>query len=253
MTHVAIVKQNDNSGWLILHRQGDQWQLADKAGLRLEPVIESILAGLRKGEHRGDLTFTDRRMEEIATVPIPETPDDLQALIGASITVLAPEGKVGDATMWANAWLDPTGELTSAGIPSRFRAKTIADRVEAWFQREVYESFQPPHHREKMSPNRISRPAHHRELLVRHGWTIRALAPDAFEPAEVVAKREEQAAAARAAYLERQAAKSPRLRRQQRQAEWAAEREAKKVDPAAVEQARKQKMWGRIGPPTKAA
>lgn len=258
MTHIAICKQNDGSGWVTLRKQGgNQWHVADTSGLRLEPVIAAILDDLRKGQHRGNFnfTFTDRRLEEIAATPIAENPEDLQALIGASISIFAPEGRADDETMWGSAWLDPSGTLSSPGISGRFRGKVVADQLEAWFQREDFRSFEPPHHRERMSPHTINRPPFRRELLMRHGhaWCIRGLVPDAFPPAEVAIKQQQHFEAARAAYLERRAQKSPKAKRQALQAQWAREREARKVDPVAAEAARKARYGLDWGPPPDAA
>jgi hypothetical protein len=124
----------------------------------------------------------------------------------------------------------------------------IPDAIEQWFARENYRSFEAPRTSERFTLNgQIHRPPHHRELLVRHGWTIRDLVPTAFPSVEALAQREEQHAAAKAAYEERRRLKNPRLKRQAMQAQWAAEREAKALDPEAAEHARKARYgldWG---------
>ena len=255
MTHQAICRQNDNSGWLTLHERDGHWEVVSTWSASLEPIITGIIADMRKSRGSGDFSFSSRRLDEIVAAPVAEGPDDLQALVGASITILSPEGKPGDETTWNCAWLDPTGHLNSPGVgESRFRVQCVGDQVERWFEREVYRSFEPPRQNERFAMNPIQRPTFHRELLVRRAWQTRDLVPTAFPAAQVTTRQQEQIAAAKAVFLERQRLKNPRTRRLERQAQWAREREARKVDPVAAEKARKAKYgldWGH--PPDSAA
>lgn len=241
MTHTAICKQNDGSGWITLAQQDGQWTVTATSRASLEHVMTGMIADMRKTKATSDLTFTTRRLADIV---IAELPDDLHALVGVSVSILAPEGAPAQETLWNSAWLDPTGSISAPGPTpaSRFRVQTIPDAIERWFQRENFRSFEAPRTAERFTlGNQIHRPPHHRELLIRQSWRIRDLVPTAFPSVELLAQREAQHAAAKATYDERRRLKNPRERRLARQAEWTKERAAKALDPVAAERARKAK------------
>jgi hypothetical protein len=49
---------------------------------------------------------------------------------------------------------------------------TLIDQVRAWFVGEDYRSFTPEAARARGDLQRVHRPGFHRELWVRHTWTI---------------------------------------------------------------------------------
>lgn len=179
--HILIAKTEDDA-WFMAVEQNGQRHLFSGASASCEGPVRAAIKMMRS-EGDFDLSFTTKRGADLLSEPLPQQPEELLAAApGASIVVLAPEGRADDPTMWASCERPPTGGICSAGIASRFRKATLADRVEAYFTRNRFESFRDEKPSEKAGIQRLIRPAFDRLLLVRHDWQVRAICPDAWAP-----------------------------------------------------------------------
>jgi hypothetical protein len=177
--HIIVARTADADGWWI----GLDRHILSAGSASAEGVVRNALKMLRDEHGAADFSFTTRTASELLEHPLPDDPADLlYAALGASVMLMAPEGRPDDSSMWTTAWRSPYGGLSSPGIRSRFREQSLIDRVSAWFEAEGWASFRPETPSERASMQRIERPPFPRELCVRHGWRIRDLIPHAFAP-----------------------------------------------------------------------
>jgi hypothetical protein len=158
------------------------WSLMSATGASLEATLADALRLLRE-RVGADFTFSTRNLADLGTEGVIEDEATLATAVrGASITVLCPEHEpgIGDGTLWASAWRDPTGTISSSGAAARFRIALLHETIGEWFRREDLRSFAPASVMETFSTQPVARPGFHRELLVRNDWAARRLAGDAF-------------------------------------------------------------------------
>lgn len=177
MTSIVCRAGADLSGpWLRLKQQGSEW-LPEAHYNDLRQAIDGTLLG-------DDFTFTTRAIED-AIAACADTPDQMERLgLDSHATILLPEGG-GVENKWVTLHRVPmTGAIVATGILDRFRPQKLKDQVLAYFERAQWRSFAPQKVSERYEPvgQQPQRPPWARELLVRHGWSARAIAPDAFAP-----------------------------------------------------------------------
>jgi hypothetical protein len=178
--HIVVAKTADGDAWFTAL----DGHILSVGVASAEGVVKAALKMLH-ADPTADFSFTERRATQLLDDPLVEDPAKLlHAAPGTSVELFAPEGRPGDDSMWATAWRNPLGGLSSAGIQTRFREQSLVDRVTAWFERERWQSFRPEAPSEAHSIQRINRPHFAREVLVRRGegWRIRDLCPEAFAP-----------------------------------------------------------------------
>jgi hypothetical protein len=186
--HVAVVAQDGRAGcWLTLLRDySAAWSVVSSSGASLEGVMAGAL-GVLKDRQDADFSFTSRGLTDIVAQPLIEDEASLpSAARGASLTIFCPEYPkgIGDGTLWAACWRDPTGSLSSAGAAGRFRLVSLEEQIMGWFRREDFRSFAPASVMERFSTQPVPRPGFARELLIRRDWSARRLAVDAFPDLE---------------------------------------------------------------------
>jgi hypothetical protein len=239
MRAFAVVRQNTGDGWLLLSSDGSAgapWSVLDASTSSLSAVINGALMFLRENSS-ADFSFSTRTASEIAADPLCERADLLsQAAPGASIVVLAPEGRRGQADLWAQTWRTPRGGVSSAGTVSRFRVQTLPEQITKFFAGEDFRSFDAERYSEKFEVAPPVRPPFQRELLVRHAWSAMELCPDSFPTEALIAERRAKQEATEASYAELRDARDPKVRRQRLQAAQAAERSLLPGSGATVEQ-----------------
>ncbi len=184
------------SKWLLVTGGSGAWSVEDAYG-NLQAAIEAVMATPllfpgdpapvpRKAPSRlsRDVSFSTRALED-AIASYAAEPDELSNLgRNALTTILCPEGG-GVENRWATLHRVPqTGSLVATGFEGRFRPQLLAERILEWFVKQQWRSFTTPKVAEKHEPRHMQpdRPAHTRELLIRHNWSAREVAPDAFGP-----------------------------------------------------------------------
>ncbi len=227
MRAFAVCRQNTGDGWLLLSSDGSDgasWSVLSACTTNLQAVISNALAFLRESSS-ADFSFSTRTAAEIALDPLCERAELLpQSAPGASIVALAPEGRRGQADLWAAAWRNPLGGVSSAGSVSRFRVQTLPEQITKFFAREDFRSFDAERYSEKFEVAPPVRPPFPRELLVRHAWSAMELCPDSFPSEALIDERRARQQRTQAEYAELKAARDPKVRRQRLQAQWAADR-----------------------------
>ena len=187
------------SKWLVVTGGPGSWNVEDAYG-NLQMAVEAVTAALpvpgdlafpplprkapRPTRLDHDFSFTTRALEE-ALATYPEQPDDLPGLgLNSHAMIVCPEGG-GIENRWATLHrVGMTGALVGTGLDGKFRPQCLQERVIEWFARQQWRSFVAPRISERHEPRDMQpdRPSHHRDLLVRHGWAAREIAPDAFPP-----------------------------------------------------------------------
>ena len=181
MTQAAILcraNADQGSRWVSVVGGPDEWRIEAVYGT-LEQAVERV-----KSHFAHDWTFTDRPFDD-AIKTYAAGPDDLVKLgLNSHATILCPEGG-GIVNRYATVHRVPlTAAFVAAGFDGKFRPQALGDRVAEWFARQHWRSFVPPKPIERREPvsQQTHRPAHTRELLVRHTWAAREIAPEAFAP-----------------------------------------------------------------------
>lgn len=173
ITHIVLCGANGERGAFItmLQHAVGSWSVASKGRPSLA-ARAAELVDLSK-QHPGALiTFSMREAADVIAQPCAEAPaGDVGSMIRAavprsSITILLPEGDSHDR--WVTLWRDPAGGLTSTGISSRFVAKSIHERIGAWFAFEGHKKIEAA----SSGPGL--------DLWVRPHWIAREILPEAF-------------------------------------------------------------------------
>lgn len=195
--------------WLRLRRQGSEWAPEAQFNDLRQAIDGTLLAS--------SFTFSTRgRAEAIAAYA--ENPEDLEKLgIDSHAMILCPEGAPIENRWTALHRLPVSGAVIGSGLEGRFRPRpdVLLEKVIGYFERAQWRSFAPQKVSERHEPahQQAQRPLYARELLVRHNWAAREIAPKAFPSAATLAQREAHHAAVQAAHEGRLRAKNPRLKR----------------------------------------
>jgi hypothetical protein len=188
------------SSWLVVTGKAGAWNVEDVHSnllVAIEAVTSSLPASgpiefpprprpALKPTTRldADFTFTTRAVED-ALAAYADHPGDLPGLgFHSHAMLLCPEGG-GVEKRWATLHrVGMSGALVGSGLNGAFRPQVLTERVMEWFSRQQWRSFTAPRISERHEPmhQQAHRPSHHRELLVRHNWAAREIAPDAFPP-----------------------------------------------------------------------
>jgi hypothetical protein len=197
----------------------EEWRV-NEAFNSLEQAVERV-----KSHFAYDWTFSTRPFDEALAAYVAQ-PDEL-ARLGANshATLLMPEGG-GIINRYVTLHRVPiTTTIIGAGIDGKFRPQTIGERVLKWLIAQQWRSFAPQKVSERHEPvhQQAQRPTHHRELLIRHGWAAREIAPDAFPPVRSGPAISPEAEAKRLAKLPQNRAAARRLKHQQADARFKAE------------------------------